>query len=261
MMTIADLIKSVIDSSKERIKTPIVGAFICSFIVYNWRPILILMFSNASIEDKIIVINNEYCNKSAFWSPVIIALIYTVFIPFIMIVIDAILVYAKKQRIANIYVDKRNTLQEKIDMASKVLELKNAESGNKEKQELLDQIESLQISNQEMTITNQNTVVQLNQKLKEANEMNKAYQDLNKIDGSLTSRLERLESGILSEEEKRILLSFQIDEKDRIIIRSKDYPNSLINDLIAVGVLDQNSNSLKITSKGLKYLKNLQSSI
>jgi len=169
-MTIAELINSIIDSSKERVKTPITGAFICSFVVYNWRPLFLLMFSDASMEDKIVVINNEYCNKGAIIAPLIIALIYTIFVPFIMIVIDSILVFAKKQRVANIYQNKTNILEEKIVMAAKVLELKNAESGNKEKQELLDKITYIEETNVQLTASHKNVVEQLNSALKQANE-------------------------------------------------------------------------------------------
>ncbi|KQO20940.1 hypothetical protein ASF10_15275 [Flavobacterium sp. Leaf82] len=87
-MTIADLIKDFIDSTKERLKTPISGAFLWSFIVYNWRPIFLLIFSDTSIENKIVVINYEYCSFWAIFWPLVIATFYTLLIPKIMLLID-----------------------------------------------------------------------------------------------------------------------------------------------------------------------------
>lgn len=168
-MTIADLIQNIIDSSKERIKNPILGTFICSFIVYNWRPLFLLMFSKKSIEENILIINEQHCTSASYLKPLAFAFIYNILFPFVMILVDKMISYAKRQRLVNIYTNKSDELTEKIKLAEKVLELKNAESGNKEKQELLDQIESLKESNSQLIITHKNTVDQLNASLKEAN--------------------------------------------------------------------------------------------
>ena len=169
-MTLSDLIQNIIDSTKDRIKNPIVGAFICSFVVYNWRPFFLLMFSNMKMEEKIVIINNEYCSLSSFIYPFIFAIIYTLIVPFIMIYIDAILIYAKKQRVENIYKNKSIVLEEKIKLAAKVLKLKEAESGNKEKQDLIDKIKSLEESNQLLTLSEKNKIEQLNNSLRDVNQ-------------------------------------------------------------------------------------------
>lgn len=167
-MTFSELIQNIIDSSKERIKNPVVGAFICSFIVCNWRPIFLLMFSDMKMEDKIYVVN-EYCTVGAFLYPLSFAIIYTISVPFIMILIDKILGHAKKQRVANIYKNKTDVLQEKIKLASKVLELKDTESGNKEKQDYLEKIKYLEETNSQLVSSHKNTVDQLNASLKATN--------------------------------------------------------------------------------------------
>lgn len=170
-MTLVDLIKSFMDASKELLKSPISGAFICSFIIYNWRPIAILFFSKASIEDKIAIVNQEtYYNKGAIIYPILIALLYTLVIPFVMMGIDYVLTFSKKVRLKRIYKSKEDVIEFKIDLATKILDLKNAESGNKEKQDFLDQIEALKESNTQIIETNKNTVAQLTAKLKQSNE-------------------------------------------------------------------------------------------
>lgn len=64
-MTITDLIKDLIDTSKERIKTPIAGAFTLALLIYNWRPIVLLFSSKMSIEDTIDRIDKNYCDSYA----------------------------------------------------------------------------------------------------------------------------------------------------------------------------------------------------
>lgn len=170
VMTLAQLIKDLIDTSKERIKTPISGAFLCSFVFWNWQPILLLLFSNQSIEDRIQIIDEYFYKPSAVFLPILISFFYLIIIPAIMIVIDWILQPIKKQRIGRIYKSKEFVLDEKIKLAGKELELKNAESENKQIEEFQKQIQLLEDSKNQIVESSNNTINQLNIKLKEAND-------------------------------------------------------------------------------------------
>ncbi|MFH7014655.1 hypothetical protein [Flavobacterium sp. FlaQc-47] len=191
-MTLADLIKDFIDTTKERLKTPISGAFLWSFIIFNWRPIVLLLFSNTSIENKIIVINHEYCNFWALFFPFFIALFYTILVPKLMLQIDKSLIETKEERINNIYLEKEHLVDKKTTLASKEFLLKSAESGNKEIQELLDQIESLKQHNfslqesiKQINDSNKNTIEELNKRLKISNdsliELQRNYSNTTKL--------------------------------------------------------------------------------
>jgi hypothetical protein len=176
-MTIADLIKELIDTSKERLKTPISGAFLWSFLIYNWRPIAVLFSSEAPIGDRIIVINDVYCKPHALWGPLVLAVFYIVAVPFIMWVFDWPIVYAKKIRITKSNESKKDILQGKIDISAKVNELKDAESGNKEKQDFLDQIKLLKEQNnvqqesiKQITESSNTTIEGINSSLKSLQE-------------------------------------------------------------------------------------------
>jgi len=177
-MTLADLIKDFIDTTKERLKTPISGAFLWSFIIYNWRPILLLFFSNASIENKIIVINHEYCNFWAIFLPVVIATFYTLLIPKIMLLIESDLAPTQDDRVTKRYEAEKHVVKQKTNVAREEFLLKNAESGNKEIQELLDQIESLKQQNdglnesiKQINDSNNATINELNNRLKISNDI------------------------------------------------------------------------------------------
>lgn len=177
-MTIADLIQSTIDSSKERIKTPITGAFTCSFIIYNWQPILILFFSDSSIESRIAVTKTYFDLISFLW-PIGMAVLFTTLIPVLMWGLDSINIFAKKKRLGKSFENRKNLIREKIKIAKDVNELKDAESGNKEKQDYINQIKSLesnveqlQQSRLQIEAANKISIDQLNAKLKEANKIN-----------------------------------------------------------------------------------------
>ncbi|MTH14477.1 hypothetical protein [Flavobacterium sp. LC2016-01] len=201
-MTIADLIKEFIETSKERLKSPFSGAFLWSFGIYNWRPFFLLMFSDASMEDKIVVINHEYCKPGAILWPIGLALFYIVILPFIMWLIDWPVVFAKKIRLAKVYENKNNVIIEKIAIAAKISELKNAESGNKELQNLLDentslkeQTFSLQESINQINELNKNRIDGLNDQLKIAIETsNEKQKEINKMNKLVDSDFNQMRS-------------------------------------------------------------------
>jgi len=164
MQTISDLLHSLIESSKERIKTPITGAFICSFFIYNWRPIFILLFSNTNIEYKIAMIDYEYCKLGAILWPLGLAFFYTLMVPSIMLVVDELLIPINKRRISSKY-------NRKFFEAERETELKNILSGNRDHQELLDRIKFLEESNIQRANADKNTIESLNLKLNDSNEL------------------------------------------------------------------------------------------
>lgn len=175
-MTIPELIKDFFENAKERLKNPFSGALLWSLIIYNWRPLFLLMFSDAIIEDKIVVINHEYCKIWGIIVPLIMAIIYTVGLPFLMLQFEKILRNTTKKRIGLTYDTREDRLDGKITLADKEFTLKNKLSGNKEIQDYLDEIESLkeQVEIQKESIkqineTNKTTIDELNASLKNAN--------------------------------------------------------------------------------------------
>lgn len=137
-----DLIKDLIESSKERIKTPITSSFIIAFIVYNWRPIFLLIFSKASIENKIIVINAEYCNIWALLVPFLIAIFYVVAVPYLMMFLERgskiAITGRKNHKSEQILFD----LDKEKEIASRKFEIAQIETGQKDITDLKSEIES-----------------------------------------------------------------------------------------------------------------------
>lgn len=158
-MTLVELIKDFIDTGKERVKTPLSGAFLWAFIIFNWRPILFLLFSKESIENKIIVINYEYCTFGALGWPLMVALFYTLVVPRIMLLIDKNLAKTRDERITESSKARQHKLIEKKEEARVEYELKNIESGSQTIDELNAQIDGLKDSNKTLS----DTILQLNE--------------------------------------------------------------------------------------------------
>ncbi len=89
MTSFKEIIQSIFDSSRERIKNPIVGAFIFSWLALNWRIVLIILFSNKKIVDKIALVEEKYIDINLnFWYPLAFAAFYVLILPYVMALFD-----------------------------------------------------------------------------------------------------------------------------------------------------------------------------
>lgn len=230
-MTFVDLIKDFIDTSKERLKTPISGAFIWAFLIWNWRPIVLLLFSEQTIEDRIQIIDQYFCTLSAILGPIGLALFYTIAIPAIMIGVDWVLEPVKKIRIGRIYKSKDFVTDEKIKLARKEFELKNIETGNKQIEdfqrrirELQDDKEQLIATQEELNISRNEAVDSLRRSSTVVTDLEQKIQKLNQINENayqLTMDLVRVLSK-LNPEEIDSLIAIKESFGDEMLIKTSE---------------------------------------
>lgn len=89
MTTVKEIIQSIFDSSRERIKNPIIGAFVFSWMAINWRIVLIILFSNKKVIYKIDLIEAKYIDINLnFWYPLAFAAFYVLILPYVMALFD-----------------------------------------------------------------------------------------------------------------------------------------------------------------------------
>lgn len=168
-MTFFQLIKEIFDNSRERIKTPITGAFFTAFILWNWRPILSLMFSKIAIEDRITIVDTDFINFWSWLAPLLLAIGYITVVPLFTNLIDGWMVKNKESRIDKIYETKDYDLDKRIDIAKKELKLTNVESDNKELEVLQQQIKSLEDRNEQNVRSHTNAMNNSNVAIAELN--------------------------------------------------------------------------------------------
>lgn len=142
-MTIAELIKELMNSAKERAKTPIAGSFVLAFLLYNWRPLFLLMFSDASMEDRIALIDKDYCNTWAIVIPFISAALYVGLVQYIMLVFDYATTYAYNNRKVNKYSRQQHDLRAYRQVLKEQRQNEDIRSGNLAQSQLNDEVERL----------------------------------------------------------------------------------------------------------------------
>lgn len=134
-----ELITSLTDTLKERVKSPFLGSFAITYIIANWK-IALIIFSNEKVNDKIDLIGVQ---EHYFWIPLIIAILIFLLKDFLFWGTDYITGLPKTKRKEKHYSElAKVTLSQKDYVAAKnQLELEKVE--NKNLSELTDELEGL----------------------------------------------------------------------------------------------------------------------
>jgi hypothetical protein len=159
-----EIINSILDSTKDRLKNPLLGAFVFSWLIFNWKPLFYILFSNNSVENKIDFITECYCSmNNNFWFPLMFSILYIIMFPYILWGFDKLsskAIIGRKDNIINLNIsDIKN--QQKI--AFEESELENIKASYRDKADLNKKIEILnnQLIEKDEIINIQN--IELNQ--------------------------------------------------------------------------------------------------
>ena len=169
-----ELIKNLFDTSSERIKSPLIGSYITAFIIFNWRPILVLFLSDATIECKINQINQSYSNEEIFLYPLLISIFYVLILPWINIGIDWLLASANKKKISKANDSKIQLLTQKKNEALLERQIAEALAGTSQTNELQAQVDRLNEENKKLFEQNKSNFERFNSSLEiaKATELN-----------------------------------------------------------------------------------------
>lgn len=150
-----ELLNTFLDTTKERIKNPFIGAFIFSFVAFNWKPIFIILFGSQTIQDKIKIVESEYTGLLYnLWLPILFALFYVLILPYIMWLFDRISSKAVVGRKENVVEQQLFDLRSKQRLAEQESKLEDIRASYRETADLNKKIDvlSTQIEERDKTI-------------------------------------------------------------------------------------------------------------
>jgi len=242
-MTFIDLLKELIATSKERLKNPFVGAFVSSWIVFNWRPLAYFVFSNEKIDNKILAIDECYLD---WWNglvyPLITASVYLLLLPYLTQFFDWVVISSVKKR-----KEYKTTVRE-VDIINetKLLivqnELEDAKAKNKDKTELNNEIDSLK----KVIDASATTIKEQKKELKERdlevksfeNDLTQLTRDYQVLESTDLKVIEKLNKNVTN-------LETELKEKTLTIKKGEDQLSSVIK------------NNRKLKDVDLKYIDKL----
>lgn len=155
METIKDFLESIVDSYKDRIKSPLIGSFMISFMIFNWRAFAILIFSDWPIHTRIKWVEEHYSENKNFVWPILISIFYVLILPYINLFFDWLLSMYTNKRMLKINYKRNSELVRRKVEAVLLREIADAEAGTSEINSLKERIEGLQLENNAMIQQNQ----------------------------------------------------------------------------------------------------------
>ena len=150
MNSIKEFFLSFIESTKERLKNPMIGAFVIAWIAVNWRFLAILFFSSKKIEDKITFIEVKYFDLNYnLWIPLGFAVFYVLILPYVMALFDKLSqkgigvrkLISKNHRISDI--------QHRQEIAAEEWQLEKIREGSPDIQAMKERITKLELQLEE----------------------------------------------------------------------------------------------------------------
>lgn len=85
---LGDLFNSLKTTLSERTKSYYIGSFIFSWVTFNWRIPLILLFSSKDIESKINYISDTININNTLWYPAVMSLVLSILLPCINMIVS-----------------------------------------------------------------------------------------------------------------------------------------------------------------------------
>lgn len=172
-----EFLQSVLKSTEDRIKNPFVGTFITSWIIFNWKPIFFILFSDKKIEEKIQIIMDDYNDIWCYlWLPIFSAIFYIAILPYISFAFEYLTKFSHSLR-NKVNLEARNAaLELQIGVAQNEIKLEEEKTTFRERNShnlmvdgLQSQIQVLSESLEELNKTHIETVTDLQRKSENAN--------------------------------------------------------------------------------------------
>ena len=143
-MTLTDFLKDIWDSSKERLKNPIISTFAIAWIVINWKPLFYLINSgkiniHERLNDLTYCFNNPW---NLYVYPILAVVFYNTLLPFISNLFEYLTNKILQTRKIRAITNRENETIAKQGLVREEAELKLIEANAKEVKDLKNQNES-----------------------------------------------------------------------------------------------------------------------
>lgn len=169
-----EIINSILDSTKDRLKNPILGSFVFSWVIFNWKAIFYILLSEQPIERKIKYTEENFSNiYNNFWFPLYFSTFYILFFPYILWLFDQISSKAIVGRKMSALKLNISDIQNKQKIAIEESELENLRASYRDKADLNKKIEILTSQLNDKT----EIIESLNDELKEIREQQSKVKD------------------------------------------------------------------------------------
>lgn len=142
-----EFLQAIFKSTEDRIKNPFVGAFITSWVVFNWKPILYIIFEDETIKKKIDFIREteNYINiENYLWLPLLSSIFYVGILPYVSFLFEFIVKFSHKWRNKVSLEARDKSLELQIGIAKNEITLEEKKTEFRERHSHNQMVEGLQ---------------------------------------------------------------------------------------------------------------------
>lgn len=259
-----EIVMDLLKTSSNRIKHPLISSFIFTHIVYNWNYYLVLIFSNLSIENKILYIKT-HTGFLNFLIPLIVSIFYIICFPYINNIFNDILEKAKMKENNSKLISVDRIMKVKLTEARYERQIAEEKAGTKELETLKNQIESLKGQSdtlfrekEELISINNKSNADYNHLLRELENQKELFNKSLNIDYSIIEDSNKN----LSKNAKQLLLKFDKYNKTKryVIIEPQSGDFNAAKELLSKNLISKVSNlfddfSYELSELGKIYIK------
>lgn len=146
-----EFLQSIFKTTEERMKNPFIGAFMTSWILFNWKPILFTFSSSKIMEEKIKYIEDNFTGVShILYYPLIAAVFYVLILPYISLLFDILLKYSLLKRNEIVVSKQKQNIENQKQLAIEEIKLEEAKTDFRERNTHNKLVEDLQKRNKDL---------------------------------------------------------------------------------------------------------------
>jgi flagellar biosynthesis GTPase FlhF len=237
-----ELLQSIFSSANERIKNPFISAFITSWIIFNWQPIFLMIFSSKNIEEKIKLISTDYNNiEHLLFYPLISTIFYVLILPYINLLFEIILEFSKSKR-NNIQMNsQRLIISNKQILAIEEIKFEEAKTEYRERNSHNKMIEDLQ-----------KNFVDIENNL--ALEREKNSENLKEFNREIRQIQDNHQKDIKQYKNQISNLNIELSDMRNTIYNAEREFNNLTDEKISRGVLSEKNEGIVTLRNGREFL-------
>lgn len=164
MKEFLEFLRESVNSAMDRLRFPFFNSFIISWFIFNWKPLLIVMFSEEQLEARIAHVSFHYSELSnILYYPLLSATLYTILTPMLKYFVAYLLTDINKENRDAKYDFVIDSYSKKNILAAKQYEYQLSKEGAKKVEELSTEIETLKAEKEKL----QNEKIQADQTIQE----------------------------------------------------------------------------------------------
>ena len=252
-----NIINTFFKTTEERIRNPFMGAFITSWIVFNWKPIFYFILAEESIVTKIDYIEKNFNDIwNYLYFPLLAAVFYIVILPHLNLIFDAINKYSTAKKNEAVILKKIQIIEDEKKLAIEELKLEEAKTQFRERNThnlLVDELQQ-QIKKQDKEFSKSKEEYQLNidelkhELFEKEQTMNRELKNLRgRLDESIREKYQ-LQDEVLSRENEVNKLTTELEMGNNLFSQE-----ILFDDGVSLRRKTRNGHVLYIDEEGRAY--------